>query len=74
MGIVVGWIVRGRWFFISASLILILAFFIPGSNHTTRLAGFSLALALILVQLVLVFRDAFRERAANRSSQRPGSG
>ena len=73
MGVVVGWIVRGRWFFIAAFLILILAFFIPGSNHTIRLAAFSLALALILVQLVLIFRDAFRERAVNRSSQRPDS-
>jgi hypothetical protein len=73
VGIVVGWIVRGRWFFIAAFLILVPALVIPGLNHTIRLAGFSLALALILVQLVLVFRDAFRERAANRSSQRPDS-
>jgi hypothetical protein len=73
MGIAVGWIVRGRWFFIAGFLILILAFFIPESNHTIRLAAFSLALAFILVQLVLVFRDAFRERAANRSSRRSGS-
>jgi hypothetical protein len=71
VGIVVGWIVRGHWFFIAGFLILILALFSPASSHTIRVAAFSLALALILGQLVVVFRDASRERAANSSSQRP---
>lgn len=73
MGIFVGWVVRGRWLFIAGFLVLILAFFIPGSNHTIRLAAFFLALALILVQLVMVFREGFRARQVNRSPQRPDS-
>jgi uncharacterized membrane protein len=81
MGILVGWVVRGRWLFIAGFLVLILAFFIPASNQTIRLAAFFLAFALILVQLVLVFRQAFRARAAHRdprvetggdSSRHPG--
>jgi hypothetical protein len=73
MGIFVGWVVRGRWFFIAAFLILLPALFIPGSNHTIRLAALSLAVALILVQTVLTFRDGFRAYAAHRPPPSPES-
>ena len=62
MGIFVGWVVRGSWFFIVGFLVIILAVAIPWPR-TIRLAVVFLGLAIIVAQLAMMFRDAFRARS-----------
>lgn len=67
MGILIGWVVRGRWFYLVGFLVVILALAIPWPP-TIGLAVAFLGLAIMLAQLVMIFRDAFRAHAHDRSS------
>lgn len=73
MGIFIGWVVRGRWFFIVGFVTVILALVIPWPSRGIHEALFVLGLAIMAVQLVVIVRETRRARLARRSPQPPTS-
>jgi hypothetical protein len=60
VGIVIGWIVRGRWLLLTGFLIEILAIVVPWPGGWLRKAVLFLGVAFLLAQLVVLVRSAYR--------------
>lgn len=69
MGIFAGWIFFRRWFSMAGFGIVLLGAFVPSPNRSIRLAVVALGVAVMLVQLPLIYIDARRRRSSSRTAQ-----
>ena len=64
MGMFVGWAVRGWWLLFIGVSVAILSASLPLPNRPVRLVVLSFGLAIILVQLVMLYRETSRARGS----------